>query len=135
VYANEKSDKVIVPKKHSNKEGLPCAEIVEERTLPKRNTSQATAVQTLSRGAASSGLAGVRQTGIVRRSYSREEPSAVSSARWDLFGGYRVTGIPTATIRSNRYLSFVEVSQYLIMIFSISSGFRFKHIKFKGGLG
>jgi hypothetical protein len=24
----------------------------------------------------------------------------VSSARWDLCGGYRVTGIPTATIRS-----------------------------------
>jgi len=64
MYANEKSDKVVVPKKHSNKEGLPFAEDVEGRTLPKRNTSQVTAVRTQSRVAASSGLAGVRQTAI-----------------------------------------------------------------------
>ena len=61
MYADEKSDKAIVPKKQSNKEGLPLAEAVEGRALPKRNTGQATAVRTQSRGAASTGLAGVRQ--------------------------------------------------------------------------
>jgi len=62
MYANEKSDKVVLPKKQSNNEGVPSAENVEERTLPKRNTRQPTADRTQSRGAASSGLAGVRQT-------------------------------------------------------------------------
>jgi len=61
MYANEKSDKVILPEKQSNNEGVPSAENVEERTLPKRNIGQATADRTQSRGAASSGLAGVRQ--------------------------------------------------------------------------
>jgi RNA-directed DNA polymerase len=61
MHADEKSDKVIVPKKQSNKEGLPSAEGVEGRTLPKRNTGQATAVRTQSRGVTSNGLAGVRQ--------------------------------------------------------------------------
>jgi len=87
MYANEKSDKVVVPKKHSNKEGLPFAEDVEGRTLPKRNTSQVTAVRTQSRVAALSGLAGVRQTGIVRRSYSREEPSALIAPAGICAGG------------------------------------------------
>ena len=59
--ADEKSDKVVVPMKQANKEGLPFAEIVEGRTLPKRNIGQATAVRTQSRGVASNGLAGVRQ--------------------------------------------------------------------------
>jgi uncharacterized protein YfaP (DUF2135 family) len=59
--ADEKSYKAIVPKKQSNKECLSSAEVVEGRTLPKRNTGQATAVRTQSRGAASNGLAGVRQ--------------------------------------------------------------------------
>ena len=61
MYADEKSDKAIIPKKQPNKEGLPLAEAVEGRALPKRNTGQATAVRTQSRGAASNGLAGVRQ--------------------------------------------------------------------------
>jgi len=61
MHADEKSDKAVVPMKQSNKEGLPLAEVVEGRTLPKRNTGQATAVRTQSRGAASIGLAGVRQ--------------------------------------------------------------------------
>jgi hypothetical protein len=59
--ADEKSDKVVVPKKQSNKEGLPLAEVVERRAMPKRNIGQATAVRTQSRGAASNGMAGVRQ--------------------------------------------------------------------------
>lgn len=61
MYADEKSDKAVVPKKQPNKEGLPLAEAVEGRALPKRNTGQATAARTQSRGTASTGLAGVRQ--------------------------------------------------------------------------
>ena len=38
--ADEKSDNVIVPKKRPNKESLLSAEVVEERTLPKRNIGQ-----------------------------------------------------------------------------------------------
>jgi hypothetical protein len=63
--ADEKSDKVVIPKKQSNKEGVPSAETVEERTLPKRNTCQPTADRTQSRGTALCGLARVRQA--VRR--------------------------------------------------------------------
>lgn len=48
MYANEKSDKAIVPKMRPNKESVLSAEVVEERALPKRNTSQATAAQTQS---------------------------------------------------------------------------------------
>ena len=61
MHADENSDKAIVPKKQPNKEGLPFAEAVEGRALPKRNTGQTTAVRTQSRGTASNGLAGVRQ--------------------------------------------------------------------------
>ena len=64
MYANEKSDKVILPEKQSNNEGVPSAENVEGRTLPKRNTGQTTAVRTQSRGIASIGLAGVRQAAL-----------------------------------------------------------------------
>lgn len=64
---DEKSDKVIVPEKRPNKESLLLAEVVEERTLPKRNTRQTTAVRTQSRGTASNGLAGVRQAARQRK--------------------------------------------------------------------
>ena len=43
--ADEKSDKVVVPKKQPNNESLLSAEDVEERTLPRRNTGQSTAVR------------------------------------------------------------------------------------------
>ena len=65
--ADEKSDKVIVPEMLPNKGSLLLAEVVEERTLPKRNTSQTTAVRTQSRAAASNGLAGVRQAARQRK--------------------------------------------------------------------
>ena len=60
-HADEKSDKGIVPKKQSNKEGMPLAETAEGRPLPKGNSHQSTAVRTPSRAAASSGLMAVRQ--------------------------------------------------------------------------
>ena len=103
--ADEKSDKVIVPEKPSNDGGLPLAEPVEERTLPKRNTSQTPVVRTQRRVAKSSGLAGVRQaarqgkdvrftpsitsfpSSPLRRSYSREEPSALVAPAGICAGG------------------------------------------------
>ncbi len=61
MYADEKSDKAIVPRKLPNEEGYPSEEAVEGRALPKGNTGQSTVVRTQCRGATSSGLAGVRQ--------------------------------------------------------------------------
>ncbi len=63
VYVDEKSDSVIVPTKRSNKEGVPSAETVEGRTLPKGNSEQETAVRTQSRVAASNDLMAVRRAG------------------------------------------------------------------------
>jgi len=54
MYVDEKSDSVIVLMKPSNNEGLPSAETVEGRTLPKGNSDRETAVRTQSRVAASS---------------------------------------------------------------------------------
>ncbi len=61
VYVDEKSDKVIVPLKPSNKEDSPSAETVEGRTLPEGNSDQTTAVRTQCRAAASNGLMAVRR--------------------------------------------------------------------------
>jgi len=61
MHADEDSDEVVIPRKRSNKEHLCSAEIVEGRTSPKGNGSQPAAVRTLSREAASNGLAAVRQ--------------------------------------------------------------------------
>jgi group II intron reverse transcriptase/maturase len=61
MYVDEKSDKIIVPQKQSNKGKSFLAETVEGRILPKGNTGQTAAVRTQGRGTASSGLAGVRQ--------------------------------------------------------------------------
>ncbi len=63
MHVDEKSDSVIVPKKPSNKEGLPSAEAVEERTLPEGNNQRTTVVRTQSRVATSSGLLTVRRVG------------------------------------------------------------------------
>ena len=61
MHADEDSDEVVVPAKRSNKEDLSSAEIVEGRASPKGNGGQPAAVRTLSREAASTGLAAVRQ--------------------------------------------------------------------------
>ena len=60
-YADEKSDKAIVPKKLLNEEGDSSEEAVEGRALPKGNISQTTVVPTQSRAATLSGLAGARK--------------------------------------------------------------------------
>jgi RNA-directed DNA polymerase len=61
MYAGEKSDEGVVPGKRSNNGGSPLAEVVEGRTSPKGNGGRTAAVRTQSRGAASNGLAAVRQ--------------------------------------------------------------------------
>ena len=61
MHADEKSDEGMVPGKRPNKGGVPPAEAVEGRTSPKGNGGRAAAARTLSRGAASNGLAAVRQ--------------------------------------------------------------------------
>ncbi len=66
-YVDEKSDNVIVPKKLSNKEGLPSAEVVEGRTLPEGNSQRTTVDRTQSRGSTSSGLLSVRQAAQARK--------------------------------------------------------------------
>jgi group II intron reverse transcriptase/maturase len=66
-YVDEKSDKVVVPTKPSNKEGSPSAEMVEGRTLPEGNSQQTTVDRTQSRVATSSGLLSVRQAARTRK--------------------------------------------------------------------
>ena len=61
MHADEKSDEGVVPEKRLNNGGMPPAEAVEGRTSPKGNGSRTAAVRTQSRGAASNGLAAVRQ--------------------------------------------------------------------------
>jgi RNA-directed DNA polymerase len=61
MHADEKSVEGIVPGKRSNKGGLPPAEIVEGRASPEGNVGRKAAVRTQRRGAASIGVASVRQ--------------------------------------------------------------------------
>ena len=73
MHAGEESDWAIVPKKRPNNGRQLPAEDVEERARPKGNSRQAAAVRTQSRGAASIGLAVVRQA----VSMSNRSPSDV----------------------------------------------------------
>jgi len=66
-YVDEKSDKVVVPMKPSNKAGSPAAEMVEGSTLPEGNSQQTTVDRTQSRVATSSGLLSVRQAAHARK--------------------------------------------------------------------
>jgi RNA-directed DNA polymerase len=61
MHADENSDGVIVPGKRSNKGGLPSAEAVEGRTLPKGNGGETAAARTLRRDTASNGLIAMRR--------------------------------------------------------------------------
>src|SRR5215467_6916871 len=53
MYADEKSDEVVVPRKRSNKGRQLPAEVVEGRASPEGNSRQAAVVRTLSRDATS----------------------------------------------------------------------------------
>ena len=62
MYADEKSDEVVVPTKRPNKGRQLPAEVVEGRASPKGNSRQAAVVRTLSRDATSIRLAAVCRT-------------------------------------------------------------------------
>ena len=103
MYADEKSDEGVLPEKRPNNGRRLPTEAVEGRTSPEGNGGQTAAVRTQSRVAASTRMAVVRRamSRIARISSAvRPEVGArcVSSARRDLRGGCRETGIPTATI-------------------------------------
>ena len=61
MYADEKSDEVVVPTKRPNNGRQLSAEVVEGRASPKGNSRQAAVVRTLSRVATSIRLAAVRR--------------------------------------------------------------------------
>ena len=62
MYADEKSDEAVVPRKRPNKGRQLPAEVVEGRASPEGNSRQAAVVRTLSRDATSIRLAAVRRS-------------------------------------------------------------------------
>jgi hypothetical protein len=91
MYADEKSDEAVVPRKRPNKGRQLPAEVVEGRASPKGNSRQAAVVRTLSRNTTSIRLAAVRRIAVgykPRAADVRPEGRArcVSSARRDLCG-------------------------------------------------
>ena len=96
VFVSEESHRGILPMKHSNKDGILSAESVEGRLRLKENALSPDTYPT------QSGTARVLWVGegadrlCLAAIYPREEPDALMSARPDLCGGYRVSGIPTA---------------------------------------
>src|SRR5258708_38638374 len=62
MYADEKSDEAVVPRKRPNKGRQLPAEVVEGRASPEGNSRQAAGVRTLSRDAKSIRLAAVRRS-------------------------------------------------------------------------
>jgi hypothetical protein len=62
MYADEKSDEAVVPRKRPNKGRQLPAEVVEGRASPEGNSRQAAVVRTLSRDTTSIRLAAVRRT-------------------------------------------------------------------------
>ena len=99
VFVSEESHRGIVPMKHSNKDGTLSAESAEGRLRLKENTFPFDTYPT------PCGTARVPQVGecadkhfVWSAIHPREEPDALMSARPDLCGGHRVTGVPTAII-------------------------------------
>ena len=93
MYADEKSDEAVVPRKRPNKGRQLPAEVVEGRASPKGNSRQAAVVRTLSRDATSIRLAAVRRTagGFKPRARTtsdpREEPGALAAHAGICAGG------------------------------------------------
>ena len=89
MYADEKSDEVVVPRKRSNKGRQLPAEVVEGRASPEGNSRQAAVVRTLSRAATSIRLAAVRRSACGSKPYvpptfdPREEILCRCSGRGD----------------------------------------------------
>ena len=98
MHVAEESDSGILPMNRPNNGGPPLAEGEEGRPLLKENTHQSRTHPTQSGACVSQRLVGVRPAEYRSAAmYPREEPYALMSARTDPCGGYRVTGIPTAT--------------------------------------
>jgi hypothetical protein len=92
MYADEKSDEAVVPRKRPNKGGQLPAEVVEGRASPEGNSRQAAVVRTLSRDTTSIRLAAVRRSagGVHRRPPTfdpREEPGALAAHAGICAGG------------------------------------------------
>ena len=105
IYADEKSDIPIVPKKLPNNGCFCPAEAMEGRGIATGKANKNPACRTQSRVSASMGLEGLRERAKQQR---RENINIVASslaaravcgnsARTDLCGGRRVTVVPTAT--------------------------------------
>jgi len=92
MYADEKSDEVVVPTKRPNKGRQLPAEVVEGRASPEGNSRQAAVVRTLSRVTTPIRLAAVRRSacGSNRASPTfdpREEPGALAAHAGICAGG------------------------------------------------
>src|SRR5215471_12919209 len=92
MYADEKSDEVVVRRKRSNKGRQLPAEIVEGRASPEGNSRQAAVVRTLSRVATSIRSAAVRRRArgftVCRLTFDpREEPGALAAHAGICAGG------------------------------------------------
>ena len=100
MYASEESDHAVVPVSRPNNEGKPSAEVVEERAWRKENVVWSSTSPTLS---GNTRVPWARRRAKGRGLFVSSERGAqcISSARWDLCGGCRVTGIPTAIASIN----------------------------------
>jgi hypothetical protein len=99
-----KSDRSIVPKKLANKAGVrkPAAELMEERERAEGNPCGQTSLRTQCRKRLQHAFAGVRVA--VKTAWPllpEAGAQCVNRARWDLCGGRRATGGPTATGTDN----------------------------------
>src|SRR5271157_2452628 len=98
VHVAEGSDSGILPMNRPNNGGQPPAEGEEGRPLLKENTRQSRTHPPQSGACVTQRLVGVRPAEYrLAATYPREEPYALMSARTDLCGGCRATGIPIAT--------------------------------------
>ena len=97
MYADEKSDEAVVPRKRPNKGRQLPAEVVEGRASPEGNSRQAAVVRTLSRDTTSIRLVAVRRTACGFKTACRRRSTrgarCVSSARRDLCGLRRASAL------------------------------------------
>src|SRR6202047_1011440 len=118
MYAGEKSDEVVVPRKRPNKGRQLPAEVVEGRASPEGNSRQAAVVRTLSRVTTSIRLAAVRRNACgfkPRATDVRPEGGArcVSSARRDLCGGRSAMTVPTATEPGSNFGRWISSGSWI----------------------
>ena len=139
MHDTRESDNGIVPQKPPNQEQLCLTEGGEGRPLTKGNMLQSPAARTQSRGPASRGLWRVRQAAkrdkhlrasVSRYAILRQTPEVGAvcgkSARTDLRGGCRGTGIPTAImsqITENRKVEARKplIFRHTILTFSLKT--------------